>query len=652
MLAASRRLLLRRARDAFFARWGLLDWLRVLWCSFVLWYEFGSFYYTLGSCRWPDRALPAVRVPSRETPAHVLLIADPQVKDLSTSRRIGLSSLSQFLVDLTLKRHWHFASRMRPDVVVFLGDILASWRLIRSDEEYERNLQKFRRIFHLDPSVTSYYVPGNNDVGLNIEPAVARQARQRFTTHFGPLNQKIVLRNHTLVMLDAAGLVEEDYLRAAKYIDYEHWSPIPNGPVEFVRSLHDEVDTYPSVLFTHIPLHRPDRASCGAHRERGTILRGVGPGYQNTLGKKTTTFLLHTLRPDIVFSADDKDYCDYVHVPPKPTDVGGHASDVSQAPLSRNVREVTLKSFAPSSEIRHPGFQLLSLTTPSQPGIPTLADTPCFFPDYSAVYPYRYAPLLLVTTLTLILLRLCKSQTLPLPLHARRGGFRKSFSIHTLPSDGPWLQVPHPPTPFSPDWSPRTPGFVSPHAQRSPRASFSPTDELPHPLRTPMFGDGKVGDAEFGLGTPGTPTFRATTHVRDEDAASGNGLSSLPPQLVVFDAAEADDHDEFARGRHDPRRLSRAERGFDGDRDRAVDGDLTRFGFTFTLGGQRRRVSFAALVPQWMRAARTSLQLGEDAVSARRAGGKWAFARRVGLDLGYIAWPALLLWSACAWRLK
>ncbi|KAI0334967.1 hypothetical protein GY45DRAFT_967086 [Cubamyces sp. BRFM 1775] len=643
MLAASRRLLLRRARDAFFARWGLLDWLRLLWCSFVVWYEFGSFHYALASCRWPDRALPA----SRERPAHVLLIADPQVKDLSTSRRIGLSSFSQFLVDLTLKRHWHFASRMRPDVVVFLGDILASWRLIRSDEEYERNLQKFRRIFHLDPSVTSYYVPGNNDVGLNIEPAVARQARQRFTSHFGPLNQKVVLRNHTLVMLDAAGLVEEDYLRAAKYIDYEHWSPIPNGPVEFMRSLSDEVEMHPPVLFTHIPLHRPDRASCGPHREQGTILRGVGPGYQNTLGKKTTTFLLHTLRPEIVFSADDKDYCDYVHVPPKPTDVGGHASDVSQANVPRNVREVTLKSFAPSSEIRHPGFQLFSLTAPSQPDVAALADTPCFFPDYSAVYSRRYIPLLFVTILTLVVLRLRKWQALPLPLHARRGGFRKSFSIHTLPSDGPWLQVPHPPTPFSPDWSPQTPGFISPHAQRSPRASFSPTDELPHPLRTPMLNDGKAGDVEL----PGTPTFRATTHVRD-DSASGNGLSSLPPQLLVFDASEADDHDEFARGRHDPRRLSRAERGFDGDRDRDLGGDLTRFGFTFTLGGQRRRVSFAALVPRWLRTARASLPLGDDAVGSRRTGGKWTFARRVGLDLGYIAWPALLLWSACAWRLK
>ena len=74
---------------------------------------------------------------------------------------------------------------------------------------------------------------------LNIDPSAAREARRRFTSHFGPLNQKIHVRNHTFVMLDAAGLVEEDYLRAAKYIDYDRWTPMPHGPVEFVHSLRE-----------------------------------------------------------------------------------------------------------------------------------------------------------------------------------------------------------------------------------------------------------------------------------------------------------------------------------------------------------------------------------------------------------------------------
>ncbi|OSD03992.1 hypothetical protein PYCCODRAFT_1451328 [Trametes coccinea BRFM310] len=641
MLTASRRSLLRRTRDLLFARWGLLDWLRLLWCSLVCWHEFASFHYALTSCTWPDGALPA----SPDKPAHVLLVADPQVRDLSTSRRIGFSALRRYVLDLTLKRHWHFASRTHPDVVIFLGDILASWRLTRTDEEYERNLRKFRDIFHLDPGVTSYYVPGNNDVGLNIEPSAAREARNRFTTHFGPLNQRVVLRNHTLVMLDAAGLVEEDYLRAAKYIDYEHWKPLPHGTVEFVHSLQNEFQAHPMVLFTHIPLHRPDTASCGPLREKGTIHRGVGPGYQNTLGKKTTTFLLQTLRPNMVYSADDKDYCDYVHIPPK-----SYGVDASTDANAHTVREVTLKAFSPSSDIRHPGFQLLTLASPAGAGTRALADTPCFFPDYPSVYSWRYIPLFFLTMVVLVILRLRKSRVLPLPLHARRGGFRKTFSIHTLPPDAPWLLGPHPPTPFSPDWCPRTPGFISPHASRSPRPSCSPTDELPRSLRTPVpvLGEGKGGDADYIRSTPSTPTFRATTHVRE---ASDNMLGPAPfsPRLVVFDAREDGEHDEFAHGRHDPRRLSRAERGADGDADVDPAGMLSNLGFTFTLGGQRRRVSFGSLLP---RSWATRAGLPDAPVGFGKAGGKRAFALRVFMDLVYIAWPAVLVWVLCAWRLK
>ncbi|KAI0769691.1 hypothetical protein BD413DRAFT_694218 [Trametes elegans] len=460
MLTATRRSLLRRIRDLCFGRWGLLDWLRLLCCSAVLWYELGSFHYALSTCAWPDSALHA----SQERPAHVLLLADPQVRDSATSSRVGYSALRQSIQDLVLKRNWHYAYSSRPDIVVFLGDILASWRLIRSDEEYERNLRKFQRIFRADEHVTAYYVPGNNDVGLNIEPAAARQARYRFTKHLGPLNQEVVVRNHSLVMLDAAGLVEEDYLRAAKYIDYDHWSPIPNGPVEFVRSLRD-ADQRPMALMTHIPLYRPDTASCGPLREKGTIRRGVGPGYQNTLGKKTTTFLLHTLQPDIVFSADDKDYCDYVHVPPKP--IGAAAAALSPNASSQAVREVTLKAFSPASDIRHPGFQLLSLGTPPQPGTPNLASQPCFLPDYANVYAWRYTPLLVLTVLVLTLLRARNARASPLPLHARRGGLRKSFSIHTLPRTRRGCRSRAPIRPRrSPRTGPRTHPASSPPAAR------------------------------------------------------------------------------------------------------------------------------------------------------------------------------------------
>lgn len=57
----------------------------------------------------------------------------------------------------------------------------------------------------------------------------------------------------------------------------------------------------PTVLLTHIPLARPNTASCGPLREKGTIRAGAGYGYVNTLSVQASQFLLQSTRPSIIF---------------------------------------------------------------------------------------------------------------------------------------------------------------------------------------------------------------------------------------------------------------------------------------------------------------------------------------------------------------
>lgn len=57
----------------------------------------------------------------------------------------------------------------------------------------------------------------------------------------------------------------------------------------------------PLILFSHIPLSRPEGASCGPLREKGWIRAGRGAGYENTLSQATTNMLLETFRPSLVF---------------------------------------------------------------------------------------------------------------------------------------------------------------------------------------------------------------------------------------------------------------------------------------------------------------------------------------------------------------
>lgn len=147
-------------------------------------------------------------------------------------------------------------------------------------------------------------------------------ARRRYAKYFGPFNNKVSIANHTLIMLDAPGLVDEDYRRAGTGKSFEDWQAIPDGTIDFInkfaggsyscrfpfqcRTLRDSVSRIvgseePVVLFSHIPLFRPDTAGCGPLREKGNIRRGVGPGFQNMLMRDTTKYILRYVRPSVVF---------------------------------------------------------------------------------------------------------------------------------------------------------------------------------------------------------------------------------------------------------------------------------------------------------------------------------------------------------------
>lgn len=89
----------------------------------------------------------------------------------------------------------------------------------------------------------------------------SKDARRRYTKHFGKVNQEISLGGHNFILLDAPGLVEEDYQRHALSQSYDVWKPLPGGPVEFVKSM--PAGKFPRCL-AHIPcldhlLHRLER---------------------------------------------------------------------------------------------------------------------------------------------------------------------------------------------------------------------------------------------------------------------------------------------------------------------------------------------------------------------------------------------------------
>lgn len=155
---------------------------------------------------------------------------------------------------------------------------------------------------------------------LGVSNSFSRHVRQRYEDHFGPVNRHLPVANHSLILLDSPAIVDEDYMRAGHGTSFEEWIPLRDGAIEFVKGLavgpyalsfhinvkltssrNIEEQLGPVILFSHIPLHRAESKKCGPLRERGTIHRGVGLGWQKTLGKQTSSFLLEQLRPTIIF---------------------------------------------------------------------------------------------------------------------------------------------------------------------------------------------------------------------------------------------------------------------------------------------------------------------------------------------------------------
>lgn len=91
---------------------------------------FGEFWLASSTCHpYPFQ--------NSEKPTHVLLLSDAQVIHTPYGAFTGSSALAwqRFLADLSLRKNWHVTSRLKPDAVVFLGDMLAAGTAVKTADE-------------------------------------------------------------------------------------------------------------------------------------------------------------------------------------------------------------------------------------------------------------------------------------------------------------------------------------------------------------------------------------------------------------------------------------------------------------------------------------------------------------------------------------
>ncbi|KAF9565550.1 hypothetical protein CPC08DRAFT_683670 [Agrocybe pediades] len=638
--------------------------LRLLWVVVVIWGDLGSFFWSLSACRWP-RVDIGHKLKNEPATSHVLLVADPQVQHsaLLAPGSWWANPIRRIIFELNLRKSWHVTSRLKPRAIIFLGDMLANGKAARNLKEYQQAADYFKSIFSVDRDTAVYYIPGNNDVGLGYGPAVSRNLRSYFTQSFGPLNQRISISNHTVIALDAPGLVDEDYQRHAKFKSYDNWTPIPGGPINFVKETEEYGPTN-VILLSHIPMSRPETADCGPLREKGGIRRGAGAGYQTMLGKQTTAFLLKNLEPVVIFSADNRDSCEHIHVVPG-TRVDGSAR-------GNGIREVTVKSFAMSVHIKRPGFQLLSLVDPAlvaNPSYSSYADTQCLLPDQYGIYSGFYFPLLAVTLVILIILNFRRRSS---KSHRKPDALRITPSPRSTAQNSPNGSTLHPdPAQWSGVWSP-----FSPSIPTSPRAA------LPTYLRTPHTQSHSTTHLVASL--PGTPTLLSpsTTHIPLPQSLEDEDEDTMyPAQYAVrrdSHSLRARDEDDWSQvGHHDgtednkfvvvhdqesglpnpvstPRLHSQFISAPEHSSKHRRSSSIAKrrnysWSYTFVFRGRRRRITLG--LPSWNSIHNLLDLLGLNKPSLYGARSRQTGVKAILLDALSVFWPSIIVWIIINWTI-
>ncbi|GAA6054891.1 hypothetical protein JCM3770_004270 [Rhodotorula araucariae] len=401
--------------------------------------------------RWRDAALRGDR---RATPFHVLVVADPQLLDMRSypGRPWALRWLGVRITDLYARKAWTAVTSLSRgnsgggvDAVVWLGDLLDSATETVDRREHASYVHRFHLLFPLPrastssfalsphtrisspltPPIPSITVPGNHDLGLHrSSSSLAAYARERFEEAFGPTWGIREWNGWEVVWVDAMALLEDEYWEGdgGQYSAMKRW----------LDEMEHGLVSAPRILLSHIPLYRPEGTSCGRQREHARpIAQGHGRNYQNELTASASAYLLRAVRPSLIYSGDDHDYC-FVR----------HEGAVSPLDGVTPVTETTVKAFSMAMGIRRPGYHLLSLYAPL-PASTSASDDPedaavsytytqtnCVLPDALGTYLHVYAPLALVVLASFLLPKLAVvARGALVARHRRRGGGARRSAV-------------------------------------------------------------------------------------------------------------------------------------------------------------------------------------------------------------------------------
>lgn len=218
---------------------------------------------------------------------------------------------------------------------------------------------------------------GNHDIGFG--NGIQEHTVERFQTEYGPTSYIFKTTRYSIIVIDTVSLsATKDLASKKKALDV----------------LRQALPPHPRILFTHVPLYRPDNTFCGQDRQHASpIQQGRGYQYQNLVDQRLSSKLLEHIKPVAVFSGDDHDYCAVWHTLPNSQD---------------QVIEVSVPTFSMAQGLLYPGAMLLDLS-PSSTGEDFLATKLCWLPNQIAIF-MGYAFLAICSLIVLAAIHIIRSR--------------------------------------------------------------------------------------------------------------------------------------------------------------------------------------------------------------------------------------------------
>ncbi|KAG0681947.1 hypothetical protein C6P40_000178 [Pichia californica] len=293
-------------------------------------------------------------------PHHSIIIGDPQIVDefsYPTRNWIQLFLTKLFSDNYLHRNHNLYSQILNPDSIIFIGDLFDGGREWE-DSIWLNEYIRFNKIFNPILGIKQFrQIPGNHDIGFG--NGINFERYSRFKSFFGNADDVLLLGNHSIVLLDTVSMSCTDNLNINK---------LSNDFVKTFQNSNNPYKNYPRIVFSHVPLYRfTELQSCNSIREsKRNFPVARGEQYQTVLDYDMSQNILNWIKPIMIFSGDDHDYCHIRHPFGKnySKDPKDYKFNKGDHPGKKYTDEITVKTSSMTGGIKKPAIQLLSMWNP------------------------------------------------------------------------------------------------------------------------------------------------------------------------------------------------------------------------------------------------------------------------------------------------